>query len=128
MLHHRTMLVVTLLAFVSACAFTPTPNGATPATGPITAEELRSTGASNLYDAITLVRPTFFASRGATSILNEPMPFVVVVNRMVRGGVEQLRSLDARVVRSVRRLSAADVYQITGKASSSGGVEVLLGP
>ena len=52
----------------------------------------------------------------------------VIENRMVRGGLEQLHSIDARHVRSVRRLSAADVYQMTGRSSSSGGVEVILGP
>jgi hypothetical protein len=132
MFHRHPMLVVALSMYLGACASTPTSDGATrpsrSATGVITGDEIRSTGASNLYDAISLARPTFFASRGATSVLNEPAPFVVVMNRMVHGGVEQLRSLDARIVRSVRRLSAADVYQITGKASSSGGVEVMLGP
>jgi hypothetical protein len=128
--HRRAVLLATLSTFVVSCAAAPTrgAHATAPSPSSIDAEELRSTGASNLYDAISLARPTFFASRGATSILNEPIPFVVIVNRTVRGGLEQLRSLDARIVRSVRRLSSADVYQMTGKASSSGGVEVVFGP
>jgi hypothetical protein len=129
MLNRRVVLFATLAS--SACALPParpTTVAAAPSPTFITSEELRATGRSNLYDAITLARPTFFATRGATSILIEPASMVVIENRMIRGGVEQLRDVDARIVRSVRRLSAADVYQITGKATSSGGIEVLLGP
>jgi hypothetical protein len=130
MLRHRTVLSVTLSLFVAACGLPPARASTAPAASAalITSQELRATGLSNLYDAIAFARPTFFAARGATSILNEPPSMVVIENRHVQGGLEHLRGIDARYVRAVRRLSAADVYQMTGRAASSGGIEVLFGP
>jgi hypothetical protein len=130
MLHRRTMLVVALSIFAVACGVPPARSTAAPSQSStlITSDELRATGVSNLYEAIARARPTFFATRGGTSILNPPPSMVVIENRHVRGGLEQLHSIDARYVRAVRRLSAADVYQMTGRASSSGGIEVLFGP
>jgi hypothetical protein len=130
MLHRRTALFVTLSMATLACGLPPARSSAAPAASSslITSEELQSTSQSNLYDAITQARPMFFATRGPISILHEPPSMVVIENRQVQGGLEQLRSIDARHVRSVRRLSAAEVYQMTGRAVSSGGVEVVLGP
>jgi hypothetical protein len=126
----RIVLVVTLSISTAACGLPAARASTAPAASStlITSEELRSTSQSNLYDAITQARPTFFAARGPISVLHEPPSMVVIENRQVRGGLEQLRSIDARYVRAVRRLSAAEVYQMTGRAASSGGIEVLFGP
>ena len=120
--------LLALLLVASACTATtrastrPTPNF-------IGAAELQATGASNLYDAVMRTRPTFFATRGATSFLAEPAEaIVVVINRAIQGGVSELRGIDARIVRSIRRLNSAEVYQITGRSAPAGGIEVVLGP
>jgi hypothetical protein len=130
MLNRRIVLCVALSMFPLACGLPPARSSVTPAVSStlITAEELEATSQSNLYDAIVRARPAFFATRARISILHEPPSMVVIENRQVRGGLEELRGIDARHVRSVRRLSAAEVYQMTGRAVSSGGVEVLLGP
>ena len=130
MLDRRTVLCVALPMLALACALPPARSSAAPAASPtlITSEELQATDQTNLYDAITRVRPAFFAIRGRISILHEPPSMVVIENRQVLGGLEQLRSIDARHVRGVRRLSAAEVYQMTGRSVSSGGVEVVFGP
>ena len=130
MLDRRTVLCVALPMLALACALPPGGSSAAPAASPtlITSEELQATDQTNLYDAITRVRPAFFAIRGRISILHEPPSMVVIENRQVLGGLEQLRSIDARHVRGVRRLSAAEVYQMTGRSVSSGGVEVVFGP
>jgi hypothetical protein len=95
----------------------------------ISAEELRGSDASNVYDAIVRLRPAFFATRGSTSILAEPSePIVVIINRSIRGGVNELRDIEASNVRSIRRLTAAEVFSITGRSAPSGGIEVLVGP
>ena len=95
----------------------------------ISAEELRDTDASNVYDAIVRLRPAFFATRGSTSILAEPSePIVVIVNRAIRGGVNELRDIESSNVRSIRRLTAAEVFSITGRSAPSGGIEVLVVP
>ena len=80
-----------------------------------------------MYDAITRLRPTFFATRGSISLMNEPpSTIVVVVNRSIVGGVDELRGIETRAVRAVRRLSAADVFQLTGRSAPSGGIELIM--
>ena len=120
----------------SALAARPDTNGSTadgafvtPASSStIDAAELQRTGASNLYDAINQLRPGFFPSRGRTSVLNQSDDeILVVLDRQVLGGVSELRNIATKITRSVRRLSAADVFQITGRMASSGGIEVVLG-
>jgi hypothetical protein len=92
----------------------------------ITAAELQWTRASNLYDAIRRLRPAYFESRGPSSIYNEPAAdIVVIVNRHVIGGVDELRSMDMTDLVCVRRISAADVSLITGTMSSAVGIELV---
>jgi hypothetical protein len=95
---------------------------------PIGTEELQAATASNLYDAINQVRPAFFTSRNHISLLNEPDDeILVIVDRHVLGGVSELREIATKITKSVKRLSAAEVFQMTGHAAPSGGVEVVLG-
>jgi len=92
----------------------------------ITAAELYWTRASNLYDAIRRLRPAYFAVRGPASIYNEPAaPIVVIANRHVIGGVDELRTREATDLLCVRRLSAEDVSLITGTLSSAVGIELV---
>lgn len=99
-----------------------------PTSSTIDAVELQQVAGSNLYDAINQLRPGFFASRNGTSLLNEPGDeILVVLDRHVLGGVSELRGIATKITKSVRRLSAADVFQITGRMAPSGGVEVVLG-
>jgi len=94
----------------------------------VAGRELQTANTSDLYNAIEKVRPMFLISRGPTSLLNQPPDaFLVIVNGTVMGGLDELRGIDVRLVQSVRRLSAADVYQITGRSAPSGGIEVRLG-
>lgn len=130
MRHFRVHSSLLPLVFVVAACASATHQQRPPlAPNLITATELRATGTSNLYDAISQTRPAFFATRGGTSFLAEPAnAIVVIVNRSVEGGLAELRRIDARLVRSVRRLSAPEVFQLTGKSAPSGGIEVLFGP
>ena len=123
----RALSILALSLCLASCATSHTSPSPQPTV--IAGAELRTAQSSNLYDAINQLRPAFFASRGATSFINEPRSAIlVIVDRTVRGGLEELRDIDARLVRSVRRLTAADVYQITGRSAPSGGVEVVFGP
>jgi len=64
-----------------------------------------------------------------TSFLNQPpQEIVVVVNRTIVGGINELHGISPSAVRSVRRLSAADVFHITGRSAPSGGIELVFGP
>lgn len=143
MLHRLTVLIVLCS---SACAWSRAPTASAPAaaTSPstgervatatssasstITAAEIQRTTGSNLYDAIVQLRPRFFAVRGMTSLNNEPEhAIVVIVDGKVVGGVSELRGIAVAITKSVRRLSAADVYQMTGLSAPAGGIEVVLG-
>jgi hypothetical protein len=94
----------------------------------ITAAELQLTSASNLYDAILQLRPDFFTRRGATSFLNEPEhAFLVIINRRTLGGLAELRDIPVARATAVRRLSAAEIFQITALSAPAGGIEVVLG-
>ena len=50
---------------------------------------------------------------------------VVIVNRHVIGGVDELRSMDATHLSCIRRLPAAEVTLITGRFGSSVGIELV---
>jgi len=144
----RGELVIVVVLLSSGCvrygaaSASPTPaasGGAGPVTGcaaaagsagssVITAAELGHTGGSNLYDAIRRLRPAFFIRRGPTSINNEPaVAMVVIVNRRVVGGLDELRSMGATDLVCVRRLAAAEVYLITGTSPPDGGIELVRG-
>jgi hypothetical protein len=143
----RRELTIAIVLLSSACvrrwaASTPGVPSASGAAGPMTGcapavssissvimgEEFGRTGASNLYDAIRRLRPAYFATRGLTSIYNEPaVTIVVIANRQVIGGADELRIMGVTGLLCVRRLSAADVYQITGGSAPDGGVELVRG-
>jgi hypothetical protein len=94
----------------------------------IEAAELQRAGASNLYDAINQLRPGFFASRNSVSVLAQPADeILIIVDRRVLGGVSELLGIATKITKSVRRLSAADVFQMTGRMAPAGGVVVVLG-
>lgn len=127
----RELLVIVLLSS-TACGAGPTAGRA--ATSPssnssvITAAELQRASASDLYDAIVLVRPSFFAARGPASLLNEAAePIVVIIDGQVIGGTSALHGVPTALTRSLRRLTAAEVFQRTGVTAPSGGIEVTLG-
>jgi hypothetical protein len=92
----------------------------------ITAAELQQTRAANLYDIIRRLRPGYFSIRGPSSILNEPADaIVVIVNRHIIGGVDELRSMQAINLMCVRRLPAAEVSLITGTLGWADGIELV---
>ena len=94
----------------------------------ITAAELQRASASDLYEAILQLRPGFFTTRGPISLLHEPaQAIVVVIDGRVIGGTSELQGLPTAATRSVRRLTAGEVFQRTGVAAPAGGVEVILG-
>jgi hypothetical protein len=92
----------------------------------ITGEELQETRAANLYEAIRRLRPAYFDSRGPSSIYNDPGdPMMVIANRHVIGGVDELRGMDTAGLVCVRRLSAAEVSLLTGRTAWSDGIELV---
>ena len=136
-------LLASVLLCLTACVagpaassppLSPRPTAGRAATAPssnssiITAAELQRASASDLYEAILQLRPGFFQTRGPMSLFNEPAEaIVVIIDDRVVGGTSELRVLLTTATRSVRRLTAGEVFQRTGVAAPAGGVEVILG-
>lgn len=142
----RDLIIVLVLLLSSACArhslaslpeapgiseMTDPPAGCAAGGGSgtqsvITREELQGSRAPNLYDAIRKLRPAYFAIRGPVSIYNKSeMGMVVIVNRHVIGGLDELESMRVNGLFCVRRLSAADVALLTGMTALDGGIELV---
>jgi hypothetical protein len=108
------------------------PSGCSPANGAptswvITAEELGRTSVTNLYDAIRRLRPAYFETRGPSSIYNDPGDAIVIIaNRHVIGGVDELRRMERFGLVCIRRLSATEVSLLTGAFGWSAGIELVL--
>jgi hypothetical protein len=95
----------------------------------LTGEEIRRNHIDNAYDAVRRLRPTFLSTRGPTSVIGAPRhDIVVIVNGLVYGGVEELRSLRSNEIAWMRRLSAAEAYIKIGHPAPSGGIELRLEP
>jgi hypothetical protein len=137
--HHLLVTVVLLSAGCAPANLPPAPligenadppSGCAPVTGSsgssvIAAAELQRTGASNLYDAVLRLRPSFLLSREPSSVSGElPEAIVVIVNRHVIGGLDELRRMDATHLSCIRRLPAAEVSGLTGTFGSV-GIEVV---
>jgi hypothetical protein len=79
-----------------------------------------------LYDAIRRLRPAYFGTRGPSSISPAPGEAIVVIaNRHVIGGVDELRSMDGAGLVCIRRLSAAEVALLTGTSGLGSGIELV---
>jgi hypothetical protein len=89
-------------------------------------DELLRTGRPLLLDALRLVRPNYFASRGPTTLREEGMPpIVVVIEGLVLADIEPLRSIAVSDVAEVRRLSVAETFFRYNRSVSIGGIEVV---
>jgi hypothetical protein len=129
-----TLAVAVTATAITGCAAgtleTSAARGAAPATSRtvLTAAEIRHTRFTNAYDAVRYLRPVFLSSRGPTSLLASPRDdIVVIINGQVYGGLDELRTVSTDGIRSIRRLTAAEVYTKYGHSAPSGGIEVQLG-
>jgi hypothetical protein len=144
---HRDLLFLTII-FASACLghgvrstpATPVRAGAavpigacaavngSPTNTVITAPELQRSRAPNLFDAIRLIRPSYFTSRGPQSIFgNSADAIVLIVNHHVIGSLEELHSIGLTGLICVRRLSPPEVALMTGTSVLTGGIELVYG-
>jgi hypothetical protein len=90
-------------------------------------EELLATGRPLLLDALRAVRPSYFLSRGPTTLTGEGMvPMVIVIQGMVVPDLEPLRTTPVGDVVEVRRLSASETYFRFNRSVSVGAIEVTL--
>ena len=86
----------------------------------ISAEELASVGASNVYDAVNTLRPRWFRARSANT--NDlPAAFVDGVHR---GDYRNLVQVPLSNVRSIQYLNARDATTFYGSGYPGGAINV----
>jgi hypothetical protein len=90
----------------------------------LTAEEIRASSSSNLYDVIRSYRPEWLIKRGQTSI-NLEGDIVVYVDNVALGGPESLKSIDAHSVQSARFMSASEAQMRYGVGHMHGAIVVV---
>jgi hypothetical protein len=121
----QTVLPVILLA--AACTSAATARTPQRARNVLAAEEIELSNVGTLHDAIQLLRPHFFFTRGRTSLRAQSSQRpVVIINSVPQASLETLRSISARDVQYVRLLSAPEATTRFGTGYMAGAIEVVL--
>ena len=121
----QTVLLMTLLAACTSATATRAPKGGV--RNVLAAEEIELSNVGTLHDAIQLLRPHFFFSRGRTSLRPGAAPRpVVIVNSVPQATIESLRTISARDVQYVRFLTAPEATTRFGTGYMAGVIEVVL--
>ena len=119
----RTISVLLLVLAAAACASTGARTSRN--SDVITAEEIQSASVSTAYEAVQRLRPTFLRGRGQTSITSSGSDLpVVYVNGLRSGSVEQLHTIPAQDVQTIRFISASDATTRYGTGHTGGVIEV----
>lgn|SRR5512142_409115 len=92
----------------------------------ITAEELATANASNLFDAIRQLRPRWMERGGPTALRGPGAQgsLTVYVDRVREGGTEALRSVPLGLVESVRYLTPSQAQGEFGLDNIYGAIQV----
>jgi len=92
----------------------------------ITAEEIRTTPAQTLYDAVRALRPAWMM-RSAPTALNQQQQtqLLVYVDGTRFGGMESLRRLNPGSVQAVRYYSPSSAEARFGPGHLQGAIEVI---
>lgn len=92
----------------------------------ITAEELASANAANLYDAIRQLRPQWLQGSGPTTFRGQSeYPILVYMDRIRFGEPTMLRSVPVALPLSVRWLSASEAQAEFGVGNLQGAIQVV---
>jgi hypothetical protein len=92
----------------------------------ITAEELATANASNLYDAIRQLRPNWLEVGSPSRLRPSAEPGIMVyVDRTREGGTEALRTIPLLLVESVRWLSPSQAEGEFGLDNTRGAIRVI---
>lgn len=118
------LLAAVMMPVVLACSSTSSarrPSSSQP--GLITMDELNATRYSTALDVVQALRPQWLRGRGRTSVnLSESVK--VYLDDSPLGEPEQLRSISARSIASIRYLDANDATQRWGMDHGQGAIMV----
>lgn len=118
---------VLLLATAAAIACAPpAASGERRNTNVITQEQIAASQATNAYEAISRVRPTFLRSRGRTTINAAVSEYPeVYLDGQRYGDIEILKTLSVEHVMEIRFLSSSDATTRFGTGHTAGVIEVI---
>jgi TonB-dependent Receptor Plug Domain len=92
----------------------------------ITKEEILDTHASNVYDAITRLRPNFLHYRGQTTIRGADTGYPrVYLDRTLIGDISSLKTMNTNGIREIRYYNGPEASGRFGLDNVSGAIEVI---
>lgn len=124
----RALLFLSLSAsWVAGCVTTPPQAESAPsARNTLTRTELATSNSSNLFDAISKLRPEWLSSRGPTSLTDAtPASVSVFMDGSMLGKAESLKQLGVLDVTEVRYWDAAQASARFGMGHPRGVLELL---
>jgi hypothetical protein len=92
----------------------------------ITKEEILGTNASNVYDAVSRLRPNFLTYHGQTTLRGSDTGYPrVYLNRMLFGDINSLKTMSPTGVREIRYYNGSDASSRFGLDNASGAIEII---
>jgi hypothetical protein len=124
------MRIVSLAALAAcvllACAPPSTSARSGQESNVITKQQIFDTHATNVYDAISRLRPNFLHYRGQTTIRGSDTGYPkVYVDRMVMGDINSLKTMPTNGIREIHYYSGAEASSRFGLDNVSGAIEVV---
>ena len=123
----RALFLVTLTTTaVGGCAgATQQATSDKPSRNQLTRDQLAAANTTNLYDAISKVRPEWLSTRGPTSVTNStPTSVDVFMNGSMLGKAEYMKELGILDVTTVRYWDAASASARFGMGHPRGVIEI----
>lgn len=131
-MHFSRRVLATAMVMLAACA---SGGGGASATkqnpNVISAEEIDASSASNAYEVIQRLRPSFLRTRGAVhgtpgaTNAMEMVDLVVYLNENRLGGSDQLRQISTSDIREIRYFNSSEATTKWGTGHSAGAIQVV---
>ena len=120
-------LAIAAAALLAAGACSPKSAHVTPQDrNVITADEIAKSNATNAYEAVERLRPSFLRTRGSQSLQNqEPPTPMIYVDGMRYGPLATLASVPSLGIVSIQYLSAIDATQRYGIGNEGGAILIV---
>lgn len=128
----RRILATAMIAWAAACA---SGGGGAPAAtqnpNVISSEEITASSASNAYEVIQRLRPSFLRTRGAVhgtpngANAMEMVDLVVYLNDNRLGGSDQLRQISTTDIREIRYFNSSEATTKWGTGHSAGAIQIV---
>jgi len=90
----------------------------------ITAREIVASRVTDVYQAVSQLRPEYFRRRGATSLPTLMQPIMVYLDKLPFGSAESLHSIPLDRVRLIRYISPTEADLRWGGSHTTGAILV----